>query len=144
MLTCLLRLLYGAKTHGSVCLSLLAADPLPQPLFFSFFFCPLSITSYSSSLSPQSAEEHPHLQILVADWFLESWWEAISNVLCGGECNLASLYNPLQLIHWMSLFLESTYYLTRADAIRWKYRVFGMQFIKTCFGASWRDTGSES
>ena len=38
----------------------------------------------------------------------------------------------------MSQFLKSIYYLTIADAIRQKYRVLGSQFIKTCFGASWR------
>lgn len=88
-------------------------------IFPSFLFnSALSIISYFSSPSPQSTEEHPHIQILVADWFLESWWEATSSMPGGGECNLASLHNPLKLIHRMSLFLKSTYYLTWADAIR--------------------------
>lgn len=114
--------------------------PLPPPppsSFSSFLFNSLSISIWSL----WSREEQPHVWILAADWFLESWCEDTSNMPGGGECDLASLYNPLQLSHRMSLFLKSTYYLTIADAIRQKYRVLGMQFIKTGFGASWKDTG---
>lgn len=109
------------------------------------FFLILSVSSHTPPLtlwtSLQSREEQPHVWILVADWFLESWCEATSNMPGVGECDLASLCNPLQLSHRMSLFFKSTYYLTLADAIRQNYGVFGMQFIKTYFGASWRGTG---
>lgn len=80
-------------------------------------FCPFSVIE-ASSPSPQCGPEQPQVQILVTDWFLESWWKATSGVPGGEERDLASLCNSLQLIHPVSFFLESTYYLTLADAVR--------------------------